>query len=245
MKFIKVIGSISVFIAIWGFFANELIPGPLQSWQAILALANNSTLQNGIKDSLLRYILGLSIGVSLGMLLGALLGFLPRLNAFINPILDLLRPISPIAWVPIVVILFGIGDKPTIFIIAYAVFFPVVLLSITSLKQVPRELVLITKNFGANVWQLFSGVYFPACILALLSALKLSASLAWINLVVGEMVGAQTGLGYLIIDARNQLEIPAVLGLIFIIGLIGMAINTLFNAIEKYFSKRFGYDKNK
>lgn len=245
MKILKILFSIGVFIGIWGMFSNELISSPRQSFEAIIELYKLGALQNGLKDSLVRYILGLGIGVSFGILFGGLLGFMPKLNAFISPVLDLLRPISPIAWIPLVVIIFGIGDKPTIFIISYAVFFPVVLLSLNALKQVPRELILISKNFGANAWQLFYGVYFPSCIFALVSALKLGASLAWINLVVGEMVGAQTGLGYLIIDARNQLEIPAVLGLIFIIGIIGMMINALFNAIELYFTKRFGYDKNK
>ena len=244
MKILRILFSIGIFISIWAFFSNELISSPKQSFEAILELGKLGTLQDGLKDSLVRYILGLSIGVIFGVIFGVILGFMPRLNAFINPVLDLLRPISPIAWVPVVVIIFGIGDKPTIFIIAYAVFFPVVLLSINALKQVPRELVLISKNFGANAWQLFYGVYFPSCIFTLVSALKLGASLAWINLVVGEMVGAQTGLGYLITDARNQLEIPTVLGLIFIIGIIGMTINALFNTIELYFTKRFGYDKN-
>ncbi len=161
-----------------------------------------------------------------------------------DPIINLLRPVSPIAWVPLVLIIFGIGDKPTIFIISYAVFFPVLLLASKAVQDVPKELIIVSKNFGASKWQVLSGVIFPSSFLMLISGLKLAASMAWINLVVGEMLGAQTGLGYLIIDARNQLRIDIVLAVICVIGVVGWVINQLFCLIEKQISRKFGYDKN-
>lgn len=244
MSFLVKVFSIICFIAFWHLCSTELIASPKQSYEALMLLYNDGVLINGFKDSLFRYLLGLIFGVILALIFGVILALLPRIANFINPIINLLRPISPIAWVPLVVILFGIGDKPTIFIIAYAVFFPVLLLCIASIKETPKELIAITKGFGASKWQIISGVYFPHCFFAMICALKLAASLSWINLVVGEMLGAQTGLGYLIIDARNQLDIASVLGLIFIIGLIGMGINAFFGFIESKMKKRYGYDKD-
>jgi len=155
-----------------------------------------------------------------------------------------LRPISPIAWVPIILIIFGIGDLPTIFIIAYSVFFPMVLLSTKAIKDLPSQLILVAKNFGASKLQIFTGVIIPSSFLYLISSLKLAAALAWINLVVGEMLGAQTGLGYMIIDSRNQLRIDILIATIITIGIIGMIINTIFGYIEKVVSRRYGYDRD-
>ncbi|CAM2762164.1 taurine transport system permease TauC [Campylobacter hyointestinalis] len=177
-------------------------------------------------------------------LVGFIFGLFPKVSVAFDPIINLLRPVSPIAWVPLVLIIFGIGDKPTIFIISYAVFFPVLLLASKAVQDVPKELIIVSKNFGASKWQVLSGVIFPSSFLMLISGLKLAASLAWINLVVGEMLGAQTGLGYLIIDARNQLRIDIVLAVICVIGVVGWAINQLFCLIEKQISRKFGYDKN-
>ncbi|MBF0927358.1 MAG: ABC transporter permease subunit, partial [Campylobacter concisus] len=92
----------------------------------------------------------------------------------------------------------------------------------------------------ASKMQIITGVIMPASLFSIISGLKLAASLAWINLVVGEMVGAQSGLGYLIIDARNQLRIDSVMAVIFVIGVIGIVINFIFSLIERYAGERLG-----
>ena len=179
-----------------------------------------------------------------GVFVGFIFGFNPKFASAFDPLFNLLRPISPIAWVPMVLIIFGIGDLPTIFIIAYSVFFPMVLLSTKAIRDVPSELIIVAKNFGASRWQILKSVIFPSSFLSLISSLKLAAALAWINLVVGEMLGAQTGLGYIIIDSRNQLRIDILIATIITIGVIGMIINALFGYIEKVVSRKYGYDRN-
>lgn len=244
MKYIYQSIVLAFVILIWHIFSSELIPSPMQVLDAFRLIIDNNSLQIGIIDSLYRYGIGLILGVIFGVIIGFIFGYNPKFTQAFDPLFNILRPISPIAWVPIILIIFGIGDLPTIFIIAYSVFFPMVLLSTKAIKDLPSQLILVAKNFGASKLQIFTGVIIPSSFLSLISSLKLAAALAWINLVVGEMLGAQTGLGYMIIDSRNQLRIDILIATIITIGIIGMIINTIFGYIEKVVSRRYGYDRN-
>lgn len=244
MRYFYQILVLVLLLILWYFSSSTLIPSPAKTLEAYEQIIANNSLQIGIIDSLYRYVLGLIFGVIFGVFVGFIFGFNPKFASAFDPLFNLLRPISPIAWVPMVLIIFGIGDLPTIFIIAYSVFFPMVLLSTKAIRDVPNELIIVAKNFGASRWQILKSVIFPSSFLSLISSLKLAAALAWINLVVGEMLGAQTGLGYIIIDSRNQLRIDILIATIITIGIIGMIINALFGYIEKVVSRKYGYDRN-
>ena len=244
MRYFYQILVLVLLLILWHFSSSTLIPSPAKTLEAYEQIIANNSLQIGIIDSLYRYILGLIFGVIFGVFVGFIFGFNAKFASAFDPLFNLLRPISPIAWVPMVLIIFGIGDLPTIFIIAYSVFFPMVLLSTKAIRDVPSELIIVAKNFGASRWQILKSVIFPSSFLSLISSLKLAAALAWINLVVGEMLGAQTGLGYIIIDSRNQLRIDILIATIITIGIIGMIINALFGYIEKVVSRKYGYDRN-
>ncbi|MEE3744011.1 ABC transporter permease [Campylobacter porcelli] len=244
MRYFYQILVLVLLLILWHFSSSTLIPSPAKVLEAYEQIIANNSLQIGIIDSLYRYILGLIFGVIFGVFVGFIFGFNPKFASAFDPLFNLLRPISPIAWVPMILIIFGIGDLPTIFIIAYSVFFPMVLLSTKAIKDVPSELIIVAKNFGASRWQILKSVIFPSSFLSLISSLRLAAALAWINLVVGEMLGAQTGLGYIIIDSRNQLRIDILIATIITIGVIGMAINAIFGYIEKVVSRKYGYDRN-
>ena len=222
MKYLFQILVLALALLIWQAFSGDLVPSVKEVVDAFFELARSGKLLLGVTDSLIRYVIGLAIGSLVAVLVGLIFGLLP------------------IAWIPLIVLAFGIGDKPTIFIIAYAIFFPMLLLTINAVKSVPNELVLAARGFGASKMQIITGVIMPASLFSIISGLKLAASLAWINLVVGEMVGAQSGLGYLIIDARNQLRIDSVMAVIFVIGVIGIVINFIFSLIERYAGERLG-----
>ncbi|CZE49176.1 ABC transporter permease [Campylobacter geochelonis] len=234
---------LALFGAVWfvgSLLTNSLIPSPNDAILAFLEILSNGKLALGFLNSLYRYALGLVIGVVLGVTSGFLLGLNHTILKAFDPLINLLRPISPIAWMPIVVIIFGLGNKPSIFIIAYAVFFPIMLITIKAINDVSKDLIMMARNFGASRWQVLKGVIYPSSFFDIASGLKLVASLAWINLVVGEMAGAQTGLGYMIIDARNQLRTDIVIAVIITIGAVGYAINLVFLWFEKRIAKRFG-----
>ena len=234
MKYLFQILVLALALLIWQAFSGDLVPSVKEVVGAFFELAKSGKLLLGVTDSLIRYVIGLLVGSFVAVLVGLIFGLFPKFANAFEPLIGLLRPISPIAWIPLIVLAFGIGDKPTIFIIAYAIFFPMLLLTISAVKSVPNELVLASKM------QIITGVIMPASLFSIISGLKLAASLAWINLVVGEMVGAQSGLGYLIIDARNQLRIDSVMAVIFVIGVIGIVINFIFSLIERYAGERLG-----
>lgn len=240
MKFLYQFAVLAAFVLIWQAASGELLPSPLEAARALGEIYASGALIQGVLNSAVRYTLGLAAGCVGATLIGLAFGLAPRLAQAFEPLLGLLRPISPIAWIPLVVLAFGIGDRPTVFIIAYAIFFPVLALTTGAVRAVPAELVQAARGFGASRMQVILGVILPASLFSIISGLKIAASLAWINLVVGEMVGAQSGLGYLIIDARNQLRIDVVLAVIFVIGVIGIFINFIFSAVEKWAGRKLG-----
>ena len=178
MRYFYQILVLVLLLILWHFSSSALIPSPAKTLEAYEQIIANNSLQIGIIDSLYRYILGLIFGVIFGVFVGFIFGFNPKFASAFDPLFNLLRPISPIAWVPMVLIIFGIGDLPTIFIIAYSVFFPMVLLSTKAIRDVPSELIIVAKNFGASRWQILKSVIFPSSFLSLISSLKLAAALA-------------------------------------------------------------------
>ena len=150
MRYFYQILVLVLLLILWYFSSSTLIPSPAKTLEAYEQIIANNSLQIGIIDSLYRYILGLIFGVIFGVFVGFIFGFNPKFASAFDPLFNLLRPISPIAWVPMVLIIFGIGDLPTIFIIAYSVFFPMVLLSTKAIRDVQSELIIVAKNFGAS-----------------------------------------------------------------------------------------------
>ncbi|EJP76153.1 ABC transporter permease [Campylobacter sp. FOBRC14] len=240
MRYVYQILVLAAVLALWQGFSGDLLPSPEDALTALLELIKRGNLATGIAASISRYVVGLVLGCIFAVMVGLVFGLFPSVASAFEPLIGLLRPISPIAWIPFALLAFGIGDKPTIFIISYAVFFPMLLLTTNAVKSTPAELMQAARGFGASRLQTIIGVILPSSLFGIISGLKLAASLAWINLVVGEMVGAQSGLGYLIIDARNQLRIDMVLAVIFVIGVIGTWINFIFSLVERWAAARLG-----
>jgi len=158
----------------------------------------------------------------------------------LTPVLQVLRPISPIAWIPLAILWFGIGSKPTIFIIFLAAFFPVTLSSIAAVKSVDPLLLRVARNFGATPGQMLVKVVLPAAFPYIAAGLHMAMGAAWIFLVAGEMVGLRSGLGYLIIDGRNQVRYDLVMASMVIIGALGLVIDRLMRAVESRLMGRWG-----
>ena len=157
-----------------------------------------------------------------------------------NPSLQLLRPISPTAWMPFVVLLFGIGDLPAIVIIFIAAFFPVLLSTVSAVNKIDDMYFRVADNFGIKQPQLMWKVILPAAFPQIANAVHLALGSAWIFLVAGEMVGAQSGLGFQIIDARNNIRADILLATILVIGLIGLLLDFLIGLLEKRILKAWG-----
>src|SRR5699024_988280 len=162
------------------------------------------TLLIHIKISLIRFVIGYVSAVILAMLLGLIFGRIKWLWALLNPIVQLIRPVAPIAWAPFIVLWFGIGDIPAIVIIFIAAFFPVLLSTVTAVNQVNSRYLKIAQNLEIKQPQLMYKSIFPAAFPSIAHSLHIALGTAWIFLVSGEMIGAQSGLGYLIIRSEER-----------------------------------------
>jgi NitT/TauT family transport system permease protein len=205
-----------------------------------IEMIKDGTLIENIKTSMYRFLTGYLTSVITAVILGLILGRLPKVFQYINPAVQLLRPISPTAWMPFIVLLFGIGDVPAIVIIFIAAFFPVLLSTVSAVGGIDPIYLKVSKNFGIKQPSLTWKVIFPAAFPQIANGIHLALGTAWIFLVAGEMVGAQSGLGYQIIDARNNIRADILLATILIIGIIGIILDGIIKLIEKQILKSWG-----
>ncbi len=228
-------------LAFWGSdFNSALFPSPLQAFNALTEMVSNGILFTHIGASMYRFAAGYVSSVIIAVLLGLVIGRLPKVFQYINPAVQLLRPISPMAWMPFIVLWFGIGDIPAIVIIFIAAFFPVLLSTVSAVGGIDTIYLKVSENFGIRQPQIMWKVIFPASFPQIANGIHLALGTAWVFLVAGEMVGAQSGLGYLVIDARNNLRADILFADIIVIGLIGLLLDTLLKVAEKRIIKAWG-----
>jgi NitT/TauT family transport system permease protein len=163
-------------------------------------------------------------------------------NQVVNPVMQILRPISPIAWIPVAIIFFGIGDDAAIFLIFLGAFFPIVVACINGVANVPSVYRRAGRNFGLTPPQLLARVLFPAALPQILMGLRIALGIAWLVVVAAEMIAVESGLGFLVIDSRNSgKRYDLVVAAILIIGLIGLILDVAFRRLEKLRSVRWGF----
>jgi len=179
-----------------------------------------------------RVIVGFATGVVLAVPLGVLIARNRAVEPYINPILQTMRPIPPIAWTPLAILWFGIGLKAIIFLIVLGSFWPMLLNTISGVRQVSPILSRAAASLGANRRQVLFTVVLPAAIPFLFTGLRLSFGSAWVTIVAGELIAATEGLGYLIMTARSILSSPDVIVGMLTIGLLGLGFDRLFRALE-------------
>lgn len=227
-------------VVLTGKYEPALLPSPLMVLRGIEELISNGTFFTHIKVSLFRFFIGYSIAVILAIILGIILGWFQKIWDVIDPIVQVLRPISPVAWFPFIVLWLGIGDIPAIAIIFIAAFFPVLLSTVSAVKKTDKTYLKVARNFGIKQPFVLTKIILPAAFPNIVTGLHLALGSAWIFLVSGEMVGAQSGLGYLIMDARNSLRTDLLLSAIIMIGVLGLLLDKLITLFEKWVGKTWG-----
>ena len=221
---------------------THIFPSPGDVKKGIVELAHKKVLWQDVLDSLRRVAIGFGCAALLGIPLGLTLGWYPAANQVVNPVMQLLRPISPIAWIPIAIILFGIGDHAATSLIFLGAFFPVLVACIDGVSNVPLVYRRAGRNFGLSPGQLLSRVVFPAALPNIIVGLRISLGIAWLVVVAAEMVAVDSGLGYLVIDARNSgKRYDLVVAAMLMIGVIGLILDTLIRRLEYVDSVRWGF----
>ncbi|WP_226373944.1 ABC transporter permease [Citrifermentans bemidjiense] len=236
--------TVVAFVLIWQIAARryppEQFPAPSDVVLAIKELSDNGVLWTNIGISLARFAAAYLMAVVAGIPLGLFLGRFTRCHRAIDPLIQVLRPISPIAWFPLAVLWFGIGNAPAVFIIFLAAFYPVLLTTISAVRGVPAVYLKVSTNFGAGAFLTFVRVIVPAAFPGIMVGLHIAVGTGWIHLVAGEMLGAQSGLGFMIVDARNFLRTDQVMAGMLLVGLLGLAIYKAMKTFEKAIGRRWG-----
>lgn len=231
------LASVIIPVAIWWGVAILVIemrgvpfPTPLDTFQRLLALIQGRhlvdyTIYRHLIDSLRRWSIGFSIALSFGILSGLVLGWVRFLERLSMPTVTVMQLIPGLAWVPVAILLFGIGERSTVFMIAVTAFAPIVINTTAGVKGVDELLVRASKMLGADSRTLFLRVLLPGSLPHLLSGLRVGFANGWRVLVAGEMVvGTGTGLGYSIIQSRWTLDYAGAFVCIAIICIIGLAV---------------------
>lgn len=232
------LGIIFLFLLVWyliahsGWFIPSLLPSPIDVLYAISELWMSGSLIQHIGASVLRVLVGFLLATVLGVPLGIALGWYKGAHHAFEPLIKLLHTISPIAWVPLAILWFGIGNTPAVFIIFITSFFPILIASMHAVKNVDPLLVKAALNFGADGKILLMKVIFPAALPYIIIGLRLALGIAWVIIVAAEMVGMRSGLGFMILDARNFLRTDLVIAGMVIIGIIGLILDRIMGWIE-------------
>ena len=221
---------------------TRVFPSPLAVERGLAELVHKGLLWRYIPDSLFRVSVGYILAILCGIPLGLLLGWYPSAAAAGNPVIQMLRPISPLAWIPLAIVWFGAGNLASIFLIFLASVFPIVVSTINGVRNIPPMFVQAGQNFGLSPVRLLGRVIFPAVLPQMLVGLRIALGVAWLVLVAAEMVAATSGLGYLIIDSRNAGQrYDLVVAGMLLIGLIGLGLDFGIRRLENRKSVRWGF----
>jgi ABC-type nitrate/sulfonate/bicarbonate transport system permease component len=237
------LSAIAAFLALWSLLSGAVVvfklfnpiflPGPWLVLGNVLEMAVRGQLWIHLAATLERVALGFGAGASLGVGLGLAAGHLTPIRHVVEPLIELLRPIPPLAMLPMFIVWVGIGETSKVGFITYATFFPIFLTTITGVRQIDPLLLRAAQSLGARGVGLFTRVILPAALPDILTGLRLGVALAFFVIVISEFIGAEHGLGYLINDGRNFFLVPQMLGAAVVLGLLGYAGNGLVRLLER------------
>ena len=232
-------GLLAGFLALWQVaattgFVNPTVFPPLDKIaSALIEALAKGRLWGDIAISLQRSGIAFAAAVSLGVPLGLLMGQIRPIERALDPILQFFRQTSALALYPVFILLLGLGETSKVFVIFWATLFPILLATIGGVKEVDRKLIEMAHAFGAPRFVIFTRVVLPAAVPAIFVGLRLSATTALLLLIAAEMIGANSGLGFQVMNAQYNFEIPLMFAAIFLLAFLGLAANALMIAAQR------------
>jgi NitT/TauT family transport system permease protein len=245
-RFVWPLLTATVLLSVWHVLVQwsgtTVFPSPLDVERGLAELLGRGVLWAYIADSLRRVAIGFIVAALLGIPLGLTLGWYPAAAQVVNPLMQMLRPISPIAWIPIAIVWVGIGDAAAMYLIFLGAFFPITVTAMNSVRNVPSMFRRSGRNFGLTPARLLTRIVFPAALPQIIVGLRIALGIAWLVVVAAEMIAVDSGLGYLVIDARNSgKRYDLVVAAMLMIGLIGLVLDLGFRRLETLKSVRWGF----
>ena len=238
--------GIMLFIGLWALIASksEGLPGPLSTWLSALELFADPFYDNGPNDmgigwnilhSLGRVGIGFGLAALIGIPLGFAIGRFAFLAGMLSPIISLLRPVSPLAWLPIGLLVFEAAGPASIWVIFISSIWPIILNTAAGVASVPQDYLNVARVLKLSEFKVLTRILFPAVLPHLLTGIRLAIGVAWLVIVAAEMLTGGTGLGFWVWDEWNNLNVEHILIAIIIVGLVGLALEQALLLLAKRF----------
>ncbi len=231
--------ALVIFLGLWQGAASlrlvnpVFLPAPSSIVSAFVTTLKDGAIVINSLISLRRVLLGFAAGAALGVPLGLAMGLYRDVEHFFDPLVELLRPIPPLAWIPLSIIWLGIEESPKIFIIFLGAFFPILLATVAAVRNVDPLLIRAARSLGATDRDIYLRVVLPASVPGILTGLRVGLGVAWTCLVAAELIAARAGLGYMIAAARRFLVTEVVIMGMVVIGLLGVLMEAALRTIER------------
>jgi nitrate/nitrite transport system permease protein len=241
--------GLALIIGLWGLLAQNSgsFPTPLATFDAALKLFADPFYSNGPNDqgigwnvlySLQRVAVGFGMAAMVGIPLGFMIGRFEFLNRMVGPLISLLRPVSPLAWLPIGLMVFKAANPAAIWTIFICSIWPMIINTAVGVQRVPQDYLNVARVLNLSEWKVITRILFPAVLPYMLTGVRLSVGTAWLVIVAAEMLTGGVGIGFWVWDEWNNLNVKHIIVAIFVIGVVGLLLEQLLVSI----ARRFSYD---
>jgi nitrate/nitrite transport system permease protein len=250
-KLLGLIVSFAILLTIWTFISSitDDFPGPSATWEEAKTLLADPFYDAGPNDmgigwnvlySLKRVGIGFGFAALIGIPMGFIIGRFSTMNRIANPIVNLLRPVSPLAWLPLGLYVFEAADPSAIWVIFICSIWPMILNTAEGVRNVPKDYLNVARVLNLSEWQIATKILFPATLPNILTGVKLAVGTAWLVIVAAEMLTGGIGIGFWLWDEWNNLKIESIIIAIFIIGIVGLLLEQVLMLI----ARKFAYEKD-
>jgi nitrate/nitrite transport system permease protein len=236
-----------LFVGIWALVAqtSPQLPGPVKTWASAVQLFSDPFYRNGPNDqgigwnilaSLERVGIGFGMAAAIGIPLGFMIGRFPFLSAMTAPVISLLRPVSPLAWLPIGLLVFKAANPAAIWVIFISSIWPMIINTAVGVNRIPQDYMNVAKVLNLSEWKIFTKILFPAVLPYMITGIRLSIGVAWLVIVAAEMLTGGVGIGFWVWDEWNNLNVEHIIIAIFVVGIVGLLLEQALVMLAKRFS---------
>jgi nitrate/nitrite transport system permease protein len=245
---IPVVFGLAMFVAIWAMLsAHSTLPGPLKTFHSAVSVFSDPFYRKGPNDqgigwnilmSLGRVGIGFGMAALIGIPLGFMIGRFRFLSGMTAPIISLLRPVSPLAWLPIGLLVFKAANPAAIWVIFISSIWPMIVNTAVGVREVPQDYLNVAKVLNLSEWKVFTRILFPASLPFVLTGIRLSIGVAWLVIVAAEMLTGGVGIGFWVWDEWNNLNVEHIIIAIFVVGIVGLLLEQMLMLIARRFEYR-------
>lgn len=222
-------------VVLSGVVKNSLLPAPQEVFRSLLLMLQSAGFYADVSASTYRVIAGFGVGAAVGLITAAISAYSKHMRPIFSPWIELLRPIPPIAWIPLAILWFGLGDRPAIFLVSLGAFFPVYTTAYHALTSIQKRYLETAKTLGANLKLTITEVILPSIFPRIITGMKVGLGISWMIVITAEMAGANSGLGYFIELNRLLLQTDKVIAGMIVIGVVGFGLQYSISLLQNRF----------